>query len=158
MIKNQNQKKTSSDSDEIAEMKSTLNQIQKSYVAMSKRVNELENTQSALVASDNSSGKSGKLSNAQMKNINLQIASIKKTVENIPTNDYVDAEIQKVNTQTAKDIKRIENRLNNLKNSGNFNDGSSKAKSDSSDGSSKTGTIAKISLGLTMIAALFIAR
>ena len=151
-------KKTSSDSDEIAEMKSTLNQIQKSYVAMSKRVNELENTQSALVASDNSSGKSGKLSNAQMKNINLQIASIKKTVENIPTNDYVDAEIQKVNTQTAKDIKRIENRLNNLKNSGNFNDGSSKAKSDSSDGSSKTGTIAKISLGLTMIAALFIAR
>ena len=150
--------KTSLNSDELTEMKATLKQIQKSYVAMSKRVNELENNQSALAAVP-STDKDSKLSNAQMKNINLQIASIKKTVENIPTSDYVDAEIQKANMQTAKDIKRIEYRLNNLGKSENFNEGSSRNKSKSdSEGSSTTGTIAKVSLGLTMIAALFIAR
>jgi len=148
------------DSNELEEMKAKLTQIQKSYVAMSKRVNELETTQQSLTASSYASptGKGTGLTNAQVKNINSQIASIKKTVANIPTNDYVDAEIQKANVQTAKDIKRIENRLNNLKRSGNFVESESKDTESSSEGSSKTGTIAKISLGLTMIAALFIAR
>jgi len=155
-LKDKNSKKIKNSdvtASELAEMKATLNQIQKSYVAMSKKVNDLESTQAAFVAP---SGKDDKLTNSQMKNINLQIASIKKTVANIPTNDYVDAEIQKLNTQTAKDIKRIENRLNNLKVTENSDE--SDSKSVSSEGSSKTGTIAKISLGLTMIAALFIAR
>lgn len=147
--------KNSNDSNELEEMKAKLIQIQRGYVAMSKRVNELENNQTAL-ADNSSSGKNSSLSNAQVKNINLQIASIKKTVANIPTNDYVDAEIQKANIQTAKDIKRIEYRLNNLKRSGKFVE--KEPKESSSEGSSTTGTIAKISLGLTMIAALFIAR
>jgi len=156
--KNSKTKTSVADSNELEEMKAKLIQIQRSYVAMSKRVNELEANQQTLTANAyaSPSGKGTSLSSAQMKNINLQIASIKKTVENIPTNDYVDAEIQKANMQTAKDIKRIEYRLNNLRRSGKFVE--TEPKESSSEGSSKTGTIAKISLGVTLIAALFIAR
>ena len=58
-------------------------------------------------------------------------------------------------TNNVADIKKIEKRLTNLEKS---NKSYSRYNLDESSSSSKTGIIAKISLGLSLIVALFVAR
>ena len=138
-------------SEELDSLKKTVNQTQKSYVDVAKRVNSLED-RPVVTASSSSSA-----SSSQIGYLESKINSIKKSVENVPTNEYVQTQISKSNSKTTTDIKKIESRLNELeKNKASYKGSSDSGSSDS--GSSSTGTITKISLGLTLVAALFIAR
>ncbi|GAB1401414.1 hypothetical protein MASR1M68_03250 [Elusimicrobiota bacterium] len=128
-------------SKDLDDLKLSLAQIQKSYVNIAKRIDELEN-RPVMVASS----KDGKVSDAQIEALNSKINSIRKTVSDIPTNDYVKTEISK----TSQDVKRLEKKINEIESSGGV--------AGISESKSSTGTFAKISLGLTMVAALFIAR
>lgn len=134
---------------EINELKNSLNQIQQSYVKLSKRVDELNERPVALA----SSGKSS--SDVDMSYINRQLSDIKKTVAEVPTSAEVKNEINRSKNQTQADIERIEKRLNNISVSSSR---SSSSSGESSGGGSSGATIATISLGITMIAALFVAR
>ncbi len=135
--------------DEIESLKKTVIQAQKSYVDVAKRVNSLEDR--PVVSSSGATA-----SSSQIGYLESKINSIKKTVDSIPTNEDVQNQISKSNSKTTTDIKKIENRLNELeKNKNSYK--SSSSDSGSSSGSS-AGTITKISLGLTLVAALFIAR
>ncbi|MDD3922381.1 MAG: hypothetical protein PHY39_02460 [Endomicrobiaceae bacterium] len=127
---------------ELTDLKRSLIQMQKSYVAVSKRVDELENKPIVYTGKN--------VDSSQINLLNSKINSIKETVADIPTSASVKDQISKSNNQTENNIKKLENRLNNLERTGKVSGDSSK--------SSSTGTVAKISLGLTMIAALFIAR
>ncbi|MCL2144564.1 MAG: hypothetical protein FWH43_03615 [Endomicrobia bacterium] len=133
---------------EIDDLKSSLTQIQQSYVKLSKRVDELNNDRSIVTAS--SSGKSS--SEADMSYINSQLSDIKKTVAGVPTSAEIKNEINRSKNQTQADIERIERRLNSISSY------SAKPSSPSSESSGGGATIATISLGITMIAALFVAR
>lgn len=135
--------------EELDSLKKSLTQTQKSYVDVAKRVNSLED-RPVVTASSGSSA-----SSSQIGYLESRINSIKKTVENVPTNEYVQTQISKSTSKTSTDIKKIENRLNELEKSGSS---SYKGSSDSSSSGSSAGTITKISLGLTLVAALFIAR
>ena len=135
--------------EELDSLKKSLVQTQKSYVDVAKRVNSLED-RPVVTASSGSSA-----SSSQIGYLESRINSIKKTVENVPTNEYVQTQISKSTSKTSTDIKKIENRLNELEKSGAS---SYKGSSDSSSSGSSAGTITKISLGLTLVAALFIAR
>ena len=128
-------------SKDLDELKLSFAQIQKSYVNIAKRIDELEN-KPVMIASS----KDGKASDSQIEALNAKINSIRNTVSDIPTNDYVKAEINK----TSQDVKRLEKKIGEIESSG--------VSSGVSESKSSTGTFAKISLGLTMIAALFIAR
>ncbi len=128
-------------SKELDDLKLSFAQIQKSYVNIAKRIDELEN-RPVMTASS----KDGKISDAQIEALNAKINSIKNTVSDIPTNNYVKSEINK----TSADVKRLEQKINELESSG--------VSSGAGESKSSTGTFAKISLGLTMVAALFIAR
>ncbi|MDD5021185.1 MAG: hypothetical protein PHR82_03490 [Endomicrobiaceae bacterium] len=132
---------TGKPSKELDELKLSFAQIQKSYVNIAKRIDELENRPMMVSAKDGI-----KVSDAQIEGLNAKINSIKKTVSSIPTNDYVKAEISK----TSQDVKRLERKIDEIESSGG-SVGISESKS-------STGTFAKISLGITMIAALFVAR
>ncbi len=134
--------------DEIESLKKTVVQAQKSYVDVAKRVNSLEDR--PVVSSSGATA-----SSSQIGYLESKINSIKKTVDSIPTNEDVQNQISKSNSKTTTDIKKIENRLNELEK--NKNSYRSSSDSGSSSGSS-AGTITKISLGLTLVAALFIAR
>lgn len=135
-------------SDEVETLKKTVIQAQKSYVDVAKRVNSLEDRP---VVSSSGTG----ANSSQIGYLESKINSIKKTVDNVPTNEYVQTQISKSNSKTSTDIKKIENRLNELEK----NKSSYKSSSDSNSSSgSSAGTITKISLGLTLVAALFIAR
>jgi myosin heavy subunit len=128
-------------SKELDELKLSFAQIQKSYVNIAKRIDELEN-RPVMTASS----KDGKVSDAQIEALNAKINSIKNTVSDIPTNNYVKSEINK----TSANVKRLEQKINELESSG--------VSSGAGESKSSTGTFAKISLGLTMVAALFVAR
>jgi len=126
---------------EIAELKNTLAQIQSNYVALSKRIDEIDSR--AAYAGASSAGA------ADVTNISRQLSEIKKTVADVPTTTDIRKEISRSQSQTQSDINRIEQKLNSM----------SKGTSSSGSSSSKSGaTIATISLGITMIAALFVAR
>jgi len=131
---------------ELADLKRSLVQMQKSYVAVSKRVDELENKPVVYAGKQDASS-------SQINVLNSKINEIKQTVEDIPTNAYVQEQISKSNSQTTSNIKQLEKRLNNLERTGKV----SGEDSSKSSGTS-TSTVAKISLGITMVAALFIAR
>lgn len=133
--------------DEISSLRKSLVQMQQSYVSLGKRLDNIEKEQSTLVASSSSSSNtSSSLSTAQMKLINSKINSIREEVDNIKIDTSKNS-----GDKSSADIKKIEKRLSNLEKSD-----SSSAKSES--GSSKTSTVAKVSLGLSLVAALFIAR
>lgn len=136
---------------EIDDLKNSLNQIQQSYVKLSKRVDEL-NDRPVLAAS--ASDKSS--SDVDLNYINRQLSDIKKTVASVPTSSEIKNEINRSKNQTQSDIDRIERRLNNLS-AVSSSRSSASSSSESSGGGSGT-TIATISLGITMIAALFVAR
>lgn len=127
-------------SKELDDLKLSFAQIQKSYVNIAKRLDDLENKPLTASSSD------GRISNAQIEALNAKINSIKNTVSDIPTNNNMKSEINK----TSADVKRLEQKINELESSG--------VSSGSGESKSSTGTFAKISLGLTMVAALFIAR
>ena len=127
-------------SKELDDLKLSFAQIQKSYVNIAKRLDELENKPLMASSSD------GRISNAQIEALNAKINSIKNEVSDIPTNNNMKSEINK----TSADVKRLEQKINELESSG-VSAGSGASKS-------STGTFAKISLGLTMVAALFVAR
>jgi len=127
-------------SKELDDLKLSFAQIQKSYVNIAKRLDELENKPLMASSSD------GRISNAQIEALNARINSIKNEVSDIPTNNNMKSEINK----TSADVKRLEQKINELESSG-VSAGSGASKS-------STGTFAKISLGLTMVAALFVAR
>ncbi|MFA7073780.1 MAG: hypothetical protein WC234_01165 [Endomicrobiaceae bacterium] len=131
---------------ELANLKRSLIQMQKSYVAVSKRVDELENTPVVY------SGKKD-VSSSQISLLSSKINEIKETVQDVPTNAYVKEQISKSNSRTTSNIKQLEKRLNNLERTGKSSGGDSSKSSGAS-----TSTVAKISLGITMVAALFIAR
>ncbi len=138
--------------DEVNSLKKTLVQMQQSYVTLGKRLDSIEKDQNAYasLAKGSDSGKS--LSSSQMKIINEKISSIREEVDNIK----VESSSAASNSKNTADIKKIEKRLSNLENSERS---SGKSSSSSDSGSSgKGGTIAKVSLGLSLVAALFIAR
>lgn len=132
---------------EINELKNTLNQIQQSYVKLSKRVDALNDVSFGVSAS----GK--ELSDNDMSYIHRQLSDIKKTVSLVPTSAEMKNEINRNKNQTQADIERIEKRLNSI---------STASRASSSAGGSSGGgsgaAIATISLGITMLAALFAAR
>lgn len=135
--------------EDVASLKKTLVQMQQSYVTLGKRLDNIEKEQT-LLASSSSGSSSASLSDKQMKIINSKINSIREDVDSIKI-DTSKASSDK----SSADIKRIEKRLSNLENT----DRSSSSSGSSSDsGSSKTSTVAKVSLGLSLVAALFIAR
>lgn len=127
-------------SKELDDLKLSFAQIQKSYVNIAKRLDELENKPLTASSSD------GRISNAQIEALNAKINSIKNEVSDIPTNNNMKSEINK----TSADVKRLEKKINELESSG--------VSAGSGESKSSTGTFAKISLGLTMVAALFVAR
>lgn len=133
----------SAKSKEIEDLKLSLAQIQKSYVNIAKRIDELENKPPMMVSASGS-----KINDSQIEDLNSKINSIRRTVSSIPTNDYVKSEISK----TSQDVKKLEKRINEIESSGGAPSSSGEGKS------SGGGTFAKISLGLTMVAALFVAR
>ncbi|MCR4662475.1 MAG: hypothetical protein K5622_01145 [Endomicrobiaceae bacterium] len=136
--------------EEVNSLKKTLVQMQQSYVTLGKRIDSMEKEQSLLASSSSSSGGSASLSAAQIKQINSKINSIREEVDNIK----VDTSKISKDSKSSADIKKIEKRLSNLENSDRSGSGSS----ESGSGSSKTSTVAKVSLGLSLVAALFIAR
>ena len=137
---------SSASAKEIDELKTDLKNIQQSYVALSKRLDALGETP-AYAASP-----SGKTDGSDLSYINRQLSDIKKTVAEVPTANEVRKEIDRNKIQTQSDIERIEKRLNSISASS-----SKSSSSESGDGGSGA-TIATISLGITMIAALFVAR
>ena len=138
--------------EEINSLKKSLVQIQQSYVTLGKRLDSLEKDQSSYASLvKDSSDSNASLSSSQMKLINAKISSIREEVDNIK----VGTSSAETSNKNTADIKRIEKRLSNLENSDRSSGGSS---SDSDSGSGKGGTIAKVSLGLSLVAALFIAR
>jgi len=130
-------------SKEIEDLKLSLAQIQKSYVNIAKRIDELENKPPLMVSASGS-----KINDSQIEDLNSKINSIRRTVSSIPTNDYVKSEISK----TSQDVKKLEKRIDEIESTGVSSSSSGEGKS------SGGGTFAKISLGLTMVAALFVAR
>ena len=103
--------------------------IQNSLAALSARIAEFERSGVAGATPSNI---------ARMREMDAQIADIRNTVANVPT---------------SRDIDRLERRLNTITPA----KGGAAASSPEGD-SSNTATIAKISLGITMVAALFVAR
>lgn len=137
--------------EDYAGLKKAVIQINKSYEVLGKRVDELEKEQHGYVLSANSSSSVG-LSAKQMQLINTKIDSIRQSVDDIKAE-----ELSKYSgIKNTADIKQIEKRLSSLEKSKESR--GSYDSDNSSSGSGKTGTIAKISLGLSLIAALFIAR
>ena len=132
--------------EEVNGLKKTLVQMQQSYVTLGKRVDSMEKEQS-LLASSSSNSSSSSLSDKQMRLITSKINSIREDVDNIKIDSS-----KASNDKSSADIKKIEKRLSNLENS------EKAGSSGSGSGSSKTGTVAKVSLGLSLVAALFIAR
>ena len=112
------------------------------------RLDNLEKDQSMLASTKDASEGSA-LSTSQMRLINAKISSIREEVDNIKVDT---AKVS--NDKSSADIKKIEKRLSNLENSGRSSSGAS----GSDSGSGTGGTIAKVSLGLSLVAALFIAR
>lgn len=133
-------------------LKKAVIQVNRSYVALGKRVDGLEKEQQMYSASSSSSATPASLNAKQMQLINARINSIKQSVDDIKAEGMSS---YSGGTQSTADIKRIEKRLSNLEKSKTSYSSSS---SDESSSSSKSGTIAKVSLGLSLIAALFIAR
>jgi len=145
-LKASSSKSASPSQKEITELKNTLAQIQSNYVTLSKRIDDLDSKADFAGASSAASIKTG----ADVNNINRQLSEIKRTVADVPTTTDVRKEITKSQSQTQADIDRIEKKLNSM---------SKGTASSSSGSSSKSGaTIATISLGITMLAALFVAR
>lgn len=142
-------KVTSASQKELTDIKKTLMQIQTSYVALSKRIDELDSK----TAYASSSPKSGESSGTELTYINKQLNDIRKTVSDVPSVGEMRKEIDRSKNQTQADIERIEKRLNNI----SKNSPSASYSEEESKGNSGA-TIATISLGITMIAALFVAR
>ncbi|MDR1195022.1 MAG: hypothetical protein LBL00_00925 [Endomicrobium sp.] len=134
---------------EVDDLKNNLNQIQQSYIKLSKRIDELNDRPIVTASSAKSSPEKD-----MVDYINRQLSDIKRTVAEVPTSTELRNEINKTKSQTQADIKRIERRLNNISDSAP----SGASSSGSSSGSHSGTTIATISLGITMIAALFVAR
>ncbi|MDR2426055.1 MAG: hypothetical protein LBD46_02575 [Endomicrobium sp.] len=139
----------SASQEDINDLRNNLNQIRQSYVKLSKKIDELNDRTLVFASSYEKSSV-----NFDMNYINKQLSDIKKTVAGVPTSSEVKSEINKNKNQTQNDIKRIEKRLNDISSSTSSKPSGS---SGSSGGSGGT-TIATISLGITMIAALFVAR
>lgn len=135
---------------EMEDLRKTLIQIQTSYVALSKRVDEVDSR--PVVASGGSS------SGADVSHINKQLSDIRKTVAGVPSTSDIKREIDRSKNQTQSDIERIERRLNSLSRNYASSESSSQSSSSGEKGSGGAATIATISLGITMIAALFVAR
>jgi hypothetical protein len=114
-------------SKEVAELKASLADIQRSYVALSKRIDEVESAPTVVASSG------GDVDKSQMKDLNAKIADVRKT--------------------TLADMDKLEKRIDKISTARVSSGGG-----ESSGGKSSTSTIAKISLGITMVAALFIAR
>ncbi len=134
-------------------LKKTIVQMNQSYVSLGKRLDNLEKEQQIMSASSGGSSSASSLSAKQMQLINARINSIRQSVDNIKAEGVSGYS----NTKNTADIKNIEKRLSNLEKSEKSSYSGSSGKS-SDSGSSKTSTVAKISLGLTMVAALFVAR
>jgi hypothetical protein len=132
---------------ELSEMKRVLGQIQSSYIALSKKVEDLK-TKTEYYGSASSS--KGALSGTDVNYFNKQLKDIKKTVAEIPSIDDLYKEINKSQNQTQADIERIEKKLKKIKDA----PGDSSSSSDSGLGTK----IATLSLGFTMLAALFVSR
>jgi len=145
--KSGNSSSSSISQEEVNGLKKTLVQMQQSYVTLGKRVDSVEKEQSLLASSSSSNTSSSSLSDKQMRLITSKINSIREDVDNIKIDN---SKIS--NSKSSADIKKIEKRLSNLENS------EKSGNSGSGSGSSKTGTVAKVSLGLSLVAALFIAR
>ena len=141
-------KTASASQKELTELKKTLVQIQTSYVTLSKRIDELDSK--TTVASTQSGNTTA--SGADLTYINQQLRDIRKTVSDVPSLGDMRKEINRSQNQTQADIERIEKRLNNI------SQGSSSSYSQDESKGSSGSTIATISLGITMIAALFVAR
>lgn len=141
-------KTASASQKELTELKKTLVQIQTSYVTLSKRIDELDSK--TTVASTQSGNTTA--SGADLTYINQQLRDIRKTVSDVPSLGDMRKEINRSQNQTQADIERIEKRLNNI------SQGSSSSYSQDESKGSNGSTIATISLGITMIAALFVAR
>ena len=135
-------------------LKKTVAQMNQSYVSIGKRLDTLEKEQQIFSASNNSSSASSSLSAKQMQLINARINSIRQSVDNIKAEGISNYS----NTKNTADIKNIEKRLSDLEKSDKSSYRSSGSTKSSDSGSSKAGTVAKISLGLSMVAALFVAR
>lgn len=133
---------------ELEDLRRSVIQMQKSYVSIAKRVDSLEDEKPAVYAS------SSNPSDSQIRDLNAKINSIRETVSGVPTSDFVQTQIRKSSSQTSEDIKKIEKRLVSLEKSGK----GSSDNSSSGSSSGTTSTVTKISLGLTFVAALFIAR
>ncbi|MDR1695070.1 MAG: hypothetical protein LBR69_00320 [Endomicrobium sp.] len=130
---------------EISEIKRNLEQIQANYVRVSKRLDDLNSRPPASAVAG------GSLDTTYFV---TQLNDIRRTVEDVPTASDIRQEITKSQIQTRSDIKKIEERLNNMH--GNRSYSSGREENSSSGGSGAA--IATISLGITMIAALFVAR
>lgn len=135
-------------------LKKTVAQMNQSYISIGKRLDNLEKEQQIFSASNSSSSAASSLSAKQMQLINARINSIRQSVDNIKAEGISNYS----NTKNTADIKNIEKRLSNLEKSDKSSYRSSGSNKSSDSGSSKAGTVAKISLGLSMVAALFVAR
>lgn len=135
-------------------LKKTVAQMNQSYVSIGKRLDNLEKEQHMFSASGNSSSSASSLSAKQMQLINARINSIRQSVDNIKAEGISNYS----NTKNTADIKNIEKRLSDLEKSDKSSYRSSGSTKSSDSGSSKASTVAKISLGLSMVAALFVAR
>jgi len=135
-------------------LKKTIIQMNQSYISVGKRLDNLEKEQQIVSASNNSSSSASSLSAKQMQLINARINSIRQSVDDIKAEN-----ISKYSsTKNTADIKSIEKRLSNLEKTDKASYTSSGSAKGSDSGSNKASTVAKISLGLSMVAALFVAR
>ncbi|MDR3256543.1 MAG: hypothetical protein LBT18_02670 [Endomicrobium sp.] len=130
---------------EVIEIKKSLLQIQSSYVALSKRINDL-----GLKGVNRASASSGDIN---VDYFNKQLDDIRKVVVGVPSANDLQREIDKSKIQVRADIERIEKRLSHI-----FGSSKSSVIGESSSGSRSSTKIATLSLGLTMIAALFVSR
>lgn len=135
-------------------LKKTIIQMNQSYISIGKRLDNLEKEQQIVSASNNGSSSASSLSAKQMQLINARINSIRQSVDDIKAEN-----ISKYSsTKNTADIKSIEKRLSNLEKTDKASYTSSGSSKGSDSGSNKASTVAKISLGLSMVAALFVAR
>ncbi len=135
-------------------LRKSVAQMNKNYVAINKKLDDIEKDQQSF-ASVKSSSDSG-LSAKQMNAINAKINSIRQSVDDIRSENKSSSYSDK----NTADIKRIEKRLAGLERSEKTTAKAVSGSSDSSDSGSsgKSGTVAKISLGLSLVAVLFVAR
>ncbi|MCL2389069.1 MAG: hypothetical protein FWC85_01650 [Elusimicrobia bacterium] len=88
----------------------------------------------------------GAIDQQQMRDINARIADITRTMAQVD-------ELDRSRRNTEQEIRRIERQLNTMERRG-----ARTATADYDDNGAGAATIAKISLGITMVAALFVAR